>query len=62
MYRIYGNALNVLVWLGPESDESNLAMDFLSTLGADDSPGPKFRDLVGLVTEGNLGSRRYIQR
>ncbi|KAF9475909.1 HET-domain-containing protein [Pholiota conissans] len=43
MGRIYSQAKQTIVWLGPEADGSNRAMDFIATSDLIDVTDPKFR-------------------
>lgn len=49
MYKIYQNARAVLIWLGPASDDSDLAMEFVAKL----EPETYIRELYSVKTTGS---------
>lgn len=53
--QIYSRAAGVLVWLGPQGNNSDLAMDFISVAGGEDGLLDTF---IGIIS---LASPRQIQ-
>ena len=52
MHRIYRGAAAVLVWLGPEYDDSDLAMAAINRFGEDLAPKPGFIEPTDLAEHG----------
>lgn len=68
MHQIYSRATNVLVWLGPEENHSDLALTLIKEAGASHAIGTTFTELINTAPDlqrtalDNLLKRQYWHR
>jgi hypothetical protein len=68
MHQIYSRATNILVWLGPEENHSDLALTLIKEAGASHAIGTTFTELINTAPDlqrtalDNLLKRQYWHR